>query len=122
VVAEVLVDRFLELGSDAILSLEHAGNRPDVAFWQYLPEAERWRFFLGYPDVNSLGSYAVYKRIQPSVPFSIFDTTSVIDSSDPRTKAFRRALRSSPKTEAIVRFRGPVPAVGYIEDAYIYRL
>jgi hypothetical protein len=121
-VAEALVDRSLELGRNAVNSLRMAGEKPEVAFWQYLPEVERWRLYLAYPDLNRLGPKTIYERIQPHVSFPIFGDISVIDSTDRRVKVFRRALKARSEEIDGIRFRGSAGDAGYIEDAYIYRL
>ena len=117
-VAAILVEGIVSHGENLITALTSAGLRPNMAFWQHLHEEETWRLYLVYADVDTAGPIAVLTRIQPIIPL---DDISVIGPSDKRVKHFRAALKRGIDQRG-VRFRGPARDVGYIEDAFIYRL
>jgi hypothetical protein len=102
--------------------------RVKAAFWLYYVESQEWRFVIATPVVDEQGPLKTYTLLQPVLQQVLFEiqpadlslqNVAVIGLRDPLAKAFRGAMRLTPKAP-YVRMTKSTVGGEYIEDAYVY--
>lgn len=123
-VKEYLSPEMISAGRELLARLDRAGWRPNLAFWLFDLERNRWELVLSSPDVEKNGSKPVYETVSrilaadESVGLSLSD----ISVASPREKIAQiLPLAISVKSGSGVRFSRSAINGHYIEDAFIYR-
>jgi uncharacterized membrane protein len=127
VVKEQLTDAMIDAGAELTQQLDRMGIPTTAAFWLFAPEINEWRLCFASPEVNTVGSRAVYEKIWQAInqlkdrasaaPLSVI---RVLDADDELVRLLRSMVRPDPDVD---RFRFTKSAINghYIEDALIYR-
>ena len=101
---EVLVSRpllpsMISDGEELVDRLRRDGDPPEAAFWIHEPTSAGWKLVVASPDVNSMESFAIYKRVldrAPQEPGLYWPALIRIeDSTHSLVVAVRAALKSA---------------------------